>query len=379
MKEHPLVSIVTPSYNQGRFIEATIKSVLEQDYPNLEYIVVDGGSTDNTLDILHKYSEKLKWVSEKDNGQSDAINKGFKMARGEIVAWLNSDDTYEPGAIQAAVDYFQKHKNVALVYGEGDIIDESGNKVKRFDATQDFDLWTLIHVWDYILQPTTFFKLDALQEVGYLDVNLHWCMDWDLWIRIALKHRVGYINRVMANSREYADTKTSTGGWKRFDEIVSVMRKYGTMKYPPGYFLYGASTLFTEYGGTKVGKIIFGKLMHYIHSYTFRNLPVKYKDNWVGKTFSFCVPIGISHVEITGDAIVSANLPITLKIEINGSLYQTITIRDLGTFSCEIKLNDTHGLNVITVKSDRTFVPAKLGSSHDQRKLAFVINDIVIK
>src|SRR5690606_36954887 len=109
------------------------------------------------------------------------------------------------------------------------------------------DLWSLIHVWDYIMQPTTFFRREALQEVGYLDENLHWCMDWDLWIKLAKKYKVAYINRVLANSREYAETKTSTGGWKRFREIVSVMRKYGTKKYPPGYFLYGTSTLYTQY------------------------------------------------------------------------------------------------------------------------------------
>jgi glycosyltransferase involved in cell wall biosynthesis len=268
-ENQPLVSIITPSYNQGRFIEATIQSVLNQDYGNIEYIIIDGGSTDNTLEILRKYEDRLTWISEPDHGQSDAINKGFKRARGTILAWLNSDDVYEPGAIRAAVEYFKKHDDVALLYGEGDIIDEHGKKLRRFGATQPFDLWTLIYIWDYIMQPTTFFKREALQEVGYLDENLNWCMDWDLWIKIAKRFKVGYMDRVLASSREYADTKTSTGGWKRFREIVAVMRKHGRMKYPPGYFLYGTSTMYVEYGTTKIRKLFFGGLMKITHIIVF--------------------------------------------------------------------------------------------------------------
>lgn len=122
----PLVSIVTPSYNQGRYIEKTIRSVLNQDYPDLEYIVVDGGSTDHTLDILRKYEGRIRWVSERDGGQSEAVNKGFRMSRGEILGWLNSDDTYCPGAVRQAVTFLMEHPSVAMVYGDGYEIDEQG-------------------------------------------------------------------------------------------------------------------------------------------------------------------------------------------------------------------------------------------------------------
>ncbi|MHB8108734.1 MAG: glycosyltransferase family 2 protein [Syntrophorhabdaceae bacterium] len=266
MTNWPLVSIITPSYNQGKFIEATIGSVLSQGYPNLEYIIVDGGSTDDSLSIIQKYNGQLTWVSERDKGQSNAINKGFRMAKGEIVAWLNSDDTYEPGAIHEAVEYFKRH-DVALVYGEGDIIDEYGQKVKRFEATQRFDLWTLVYGWDYIMQPTTFFKKDALATVGYLDEDLHWTMDWDLWIKLAKKYEVGYINKVLANSREYGDSKTSTGGWKRFGEICTILRKYGEKRFPPGYFSYGASTLYTNNAHYRLGKVITSKILYWVQIY----------------------------------------------------------------------------------------------------------------
>ena len=123
----PLVSIVTPSYNQGPYIEATIQSVVSQDYPHLEYIVIDGGSQDNTVAILKRYAERLCWISEPDHGQADAINKGFRIAHGEILAWLNSDDTYLPGAVCQVVEYFQRHPDVSMVYGEGQHVDAEGH------------------------------------------------------------------------------------------------------------------------------------------------------------------------------------------------------------------------------------------------------------
>ena len=131
VRKGPLVSIVTPSYNHGRYIEETIQSVLNQDYPNLEYLVIDGGSSDNTVEILKKYEGRLTWISEKDRGQADAINKGFRMANGEILAWLNSDDTYLPGAVQHSVRYLEAHSEVAMLYGEGYHIDAEGEFIER--------------------------------------------------------------------------------------------------------------------------------------------------------------------------------------------------------------------------------------------------------
>ena len=203
MSDLPLVSIVTPSLNQGRFIEATIGSVLSQDYPHIEYIVVDGGSTDGTLDVLRRYGGRLQWISEPDGGQAQAINKGFRLTRGEIVAWLNSDDTYLPGAVSAAVEHLTAHPACAMVYGEGYLIDEQGAAIRRFPATEPFDLWKLVYVIDFILQQTTFFRRAALDVVGYLDEDLHWGLDWDLFIRLGKRFPVNYLPREMANLREH--------------------------------------------------------------------------------------------------------------------------------------------------------------------------------
>ncbi|MBI5598271.1 MAG: glycosyltransferase [Deltaproteobacteria bacterium] len=249
-----LITIVTPSYNQGGFLEQTITSVLSQGGGfYLEYLVMDGGSTDGSVEIMKKYDRLLKsgawpvkclgvqykWKSEKDNGQADAINKGFRDAKGEIVAWLNADDTYLPGALQRAIGHLSENPGTMMLYGEGYEIDSSGGVIRRFPATREFDLDSLIHVCDYILQPTVFMRKKALDEAGYLDPALHWCLDWDLWIRIGKRFRVDYIDGYLANSRVYGETKTSTGGLKRYREICSVIRRHGSRTLAPGYFVYG--------------------------------------------------------------------------------------------------------------------------------------------
>lgn len=235
----PLVSIITPSLNQGRFIEETIQSVLSQNYPDLEYIVVDGGSTDKTVQILKKYEGRLRWISEKDHGQSEAINKGIRLSRGEILAWLNSDDTYLPGAILKAVEYLEIHHDVMMVYGEGYLIDEKEHTKRRFPATQPFDLRTLIYVRDYILQQTVFFRRKVLADVGMLDETLSYGMDWDYWIRIGKNFRVSHMPDYLANLREYPGAKSFSGGLERFRELVKIMRKHGNRRYPPAYVYYG--------------------------------------------------------------------------------------------------------------------------------------------
>jgi glycosyltransferase involved in cell wall biosynthesis len=244
LEHQPLISIITPSLNQRRFIEATIDSVLSQDYPHIEYIVVDGGSTDGTLEVLAKYEGRLRWISEPDRGQSDAINKGFRLAKGEIVAWLNSDDTYMPGAVRAAVDHLVAHPDCAMVYGDGYLIDEEGRVTRRFPATEPFDLWKLVYVIDYILQQSAFFRREAVEGVGYLDEQLHWGMDWDLFIKIGKRFRVDYLPRPMANLREYGTAKTFSGGSQRLSELVSVMHRHGTRRYPPARVAYAIDTYF---------------------------------------------------------------------------------------------------------------------------------------
>jgi glycosyltransferase involved in cell wall biosynthesis len=224
MKTNPLVSIVTPSYNKGRFIEETILSVKNQTYPHIEHIVMDGGSTDGTLDILKKYSNNLIWISEPDKGQADAINKGWKMAKGEILAYLNADDTYMPWAVETAIKFLEQNPDLDMVYGDCNIIDEQGTVIDRYPSTE-FDLIKLVSSQNMIPQPTVFFRRRVLDNVGYLDTNLHLAMDYDFWIRIALKSRIRYIPKVLANFRLCAGTKTVEQSPKWTDDLLYTLDK----------------------------------------------------------------------------------------------------------------------------------------------------------
>lgn len=197
----PLVSIITPSYNQARFLEACIQSVLAQDYPNIEYSIVDGGSTDGSVEIIKKYADRLAWwVSEKDKGHADALNKGFARARGEILAWLNSDDTYYPGAVSDAVATLQANPDVGMVYGDADITDADGRIIGRF-ASRQTDYQKLLRGSVHIPQATTFFRADLYRQVGPLSLEFFFAFDYDLWVKLAKISRLLYVPRRWATFR----------------------------------------------------------------------------------------------------------------------------------------------------------------------------------
>ena len=241
----PLVSIVTPSYNQGRFIGQTIQSVLSQNYPNMEYIIVDGDSTDNTKQILGHYADKISiCVSEPDTGQSDAINKGFRLARGEIVAWINSDDYYYPDALQHAVEIFQTDEALDVLYGDCVYVDEEGQFLRYFTEVSEFDQEKLLNVSNFIMQPATFFRRRALDRVDFLREELNFTMDWDLWCRLAREGcKFKYERRLFAVNREYALAKTSTGKLSRWYEILQTNRAHKTTLIPWTALSFGVSNL----------------------------------------------------------------------------------------------------------------------------------------
>jgi len=227
MTEQPLVSVITPSFNHVNFIEATIRSVLEQDYSRIEYLVVDGGSDDGTVDVIKKYANRLAWwVSEDDRGQTDAINKGFANARGDILAWLNSDDTYEPGAISAAVKYLNENPDVGLVYGDCNFINEAGKLIGKFNAAQT-DYRLLRRGYVHIPQQTMFFRRELWEQVGPLDPSFYFAMDYDLWIRIAARSKLKYIPETWANFRIHTSGKTIIADDRCWPEMMRVHYRDG--------------------------------------------------------------------------------------------------------------------------------------------------------
>ncbi len=223
----PLVSIVTPSFNQARYLEATIQSVLSQNYPHLEYIIVDGGSTDGSIEIIKKYENKLAWwVSEKDQGQTDAINKGLAHAKGDILAWINSDDAYESGALSSAVDFLQAHPEHGLVYGDANYINEVGSVIGRFPAAQT-DLVRLRRGYVHIPQQAAFFRADLWRAVGPLDPSFYFAMDYDLWVRLAMHSRVKYVPQTWANFRLHTSGKTIRADDRCWPEMLRVHYRDG--------------------------------------------------------------------------------------------------------------------------------------------------------
>lgn len=202
----PVFSVITPSYNQGRFIERTIQSVLSQDVPGVEHFVADGGSTDETVEILKKYGNSLRWVSEKDNGQTHAVNKGIKATTGEIIGWLNSDDIYYTGALAAVKDFFDSHPYVDVVYGNANHIDENDGVIEPY-YTEDWDYERLKDIC-FICQPSVFFRRRIVEKAGLLDDKLQYCMDYEYWLRLGKQTDFVRLDRTLAGSRMYEDNKT---------------------------------------------------------------------------------------------------------------------------------------------------------------------------
>ncbi len=223
----PLVSIVTPSYNQGHFLAETIQSVLSQGYPHLEYIIVDGGSSDNSVDIIRQYADRLAWwVSERDQGHADALNKGFSHSSGEILAWLNSDDTYHPGAIDEAVEYLLAHPQVSMVYSDADLIDEAGKFIARFPARQT-DYRRMLNGSVNIPQATTFVRAALWKRIGPLDLSLKYAFDYDLWVRLSKIAPIVYVPRTWANFRLHEAGKTVYMDDRCYPDMMRVNRREG--------------------------------------------------------------------------------------------------------------------------------------------------------
>lgn len=218
------VSIITPSYNQGEFLERTLLSVASQSGAQIEHVVFDGGSTDSTVAILKQFFPPVRWTSEKDSGQTDAVNKGIRATDGEIIGWLNSDDIYYPGAIERVVTYFNNHPDVDIVYGKADHIDVNDIPFEEY-PTEPWNFERLLY-YCFLCQPAVFFRRSVVERYGLLDESLHYCMDYGYWIRLALAGATfGYIETKLAGSRMYADNKTMGSRMKVHAEINDMFCK----------------------------------------------------------------------------------------------------------------------------------------------------------
>ena len=231
--ELPKISVVTPSYNQGQFLEQTIQSVLDQDYPNLEYIIMDGGSTDSSVDIIKRYEDGLAyWVSEPDEGQPDAINRGFRIATGDILAWLNSDDVYLPGALSRVATYFQAHPEIGCTSGDIVMIDQAGETLYSRKVIP-FQFRMALYGACMVPQPSTFWTKEAWEKAGGVDPGVHYQTDFDFFLRMASQGvKFGIIRELLAAFRLHATSKTVSEYTGRVAQAnLIIRRRYSDLRF----------------------------------------------------------------------------------------------------------------------------------------------------
>lgn len=231
----PKISVITPTLNRAVYLEQTILSVLNQNYPNLEYLVIDGGSTDQTLDILQRYCDHLRYVSEKDQGQSDALNKGLRLVSGDIIAYLNADDEYEPNALLRVGQFFAENPQADWVSGKCRMINELGQEIlKPVTVYKNLLLSTksrlLLLIVNYLSQPATFWRRRVVERVGLFDLNLFAVMDYDYWLRISKEFRLDVIPEYLARFRIHSTSKTFVSALDDLDEEFNMVSRYTQSK-----------------------------------------------------------------------------------------------------------------------------------------------------
>ncbi len=263
---YPSLSIITPSYNQGDFIEETILSVLDQDIEKLEYIICDGGSSDQTLDILRQYEHRLAWISEHDNGQSEAINKGIAQSKGEIIGWINSDDLYYPGAFKNVLAFFESHPEADFLYGKANYISQNGDFLEIY-PTQEWDYHALCGRC-FICQPAVFFRRKLWEKFGPLDESLKYCLDYELWLRYSKSSNVCYYEQVLSAFRLHKNTKTLSQRIQAHDELNEMMKT--RLGYVPDIHVIRLALVKTE---QEIGYISKHKIHH-------RKLPLRSGRFW---------------------------------------------------------------------------------------------------
>jgi glycosyltransferase involved in cell wall biosynthesis len=225
--EYPLVSIVTPTYNQSAFLRETLDSVLAQDYPSIEHIVIDDGSTDDTRRVLEEYTGRVEWESQPNMGQTPTINKGWQRSRGEILTWLNSDDTLLPGAVTKAVEYLQSHPACGIVFGDTLFTEPDGTPIERSKARERFDYREFVLVCENpIPQPSAFIRRKVVDDVGLLDPHYYYFMDWDFFLRAGVRHQIEYTPELLSTYRLHPESKTVAQAARAAPELEVMYRNY---------------------------------------------------------------------------------------------------------------------------------------------------------
>lgn len=377
------VFVVTPSFNQGRFLRATIDSVLAQDYEHLEYFVADGGSTDDSVDILRSYGDRVRWVSRPDGGQAAAINEAWRQTDADIVAWLNSDDVYLDGAVSKAVRCLHDHPQYAMVYGRAWHTDIDGAITEPYAIRYPFDR-RLLAEQCFICQPATFLRREVFKLVELPDPTLRYCMDYDLWIRLSEYCEIGFLDAYLATSRMYAENKTLGEREGVFREIMAVSKKhFGSVhrQWLRGYGYYRAQQ--------RLRKLLWfvpdGVLQRahaLVQGARRRRLPVPpFDDGWVGRRTQLELQPGDhGRVTISGESPHwPFRRPLQLQVTREGEVLARHEVSGRGAFAVTFEI-DARRLapTQVVVEANRTYVPARHGIAADTRAVSFRITGVEI-
>jgi glycosyltransferase involved in cell wall biosynthesis len=375
----PRVFVVTPCLDQARYLRQTIDSVLAQEYPRLDYFVADGGSTDGCVEILRSYGDRVRWTSGPDEGQAAAIADAWAASDADILAWLNSDDLYLPGAVERAVRELAARPAAGLVYGQAWYVDESGERLRAY-PTRPFDAERLRNDC-FVCQPAAFVRRAALERVGLPDRTLRYCMDYDLWIRLARVAEVAYVEEFLACSRLHAETKSHRELTAMFAEIVGVTaRRYGvaSRNWAVAEMIHR-----TKMRIGPLGRLLPKRLAQRLQAALVQRLERRYRgpvfsDLWAGTTtLVTVVPDAAGRAEIPVESPYWPHAePLALVVEHEGRELARRTLAERGEFRLELDVpGATPGAPVqLTVRANRTFVPCVSGfAPWDERPLSFLV------
>lgn len=345
-------SIVTPTYNHKKYIDATIKSVLEnkKNYPNVEYIVIDGNSKDGTQDVVKSYGKEIDvFVSEPDDGQSDAINKGFTYATGEIYAYINSDDYYYPQTFKKVAKIFEENPNIDVVYGNCTFVTEDEQFFRYFTEVEPYDEYRLRSCTDFIMQPTCFWRKEIYDKCEGFTKDFHFGFDWEMWCRMAKNGaKFHYEPELFAVNREFEETKTSTGGDIRLKELKEINKLHMMSSIPHAYYSYKHATLINDY---------------------------RLEDNIIKKIF---LKLEIYFYKLIGFKNIIYNQRNFLKKDMYGILSHTNIIKKKARLSIPYYKNSVEPIIMLRLYSDIDDQAIEISLNNENIKATFVNNQIVL-
>jgi hypothetical protein len=374
------VFVVTPSFQQAAYLRATIDSVLAQDYRRLDYFVADGGSTDGSVEILRGYGDRVRWVSAPDGGQTAAIADAWARSDADVVAWLNSDDTYLPGAVASAVAHLEAHPAAGMVYGKAWFVDERGEKLRAY-PTMPFDAGRL-RTECFVCQPATFLRRRVFERIGLPDRALHYCMDYDLWIRLSREFEVAYLEEFLACSRVHPETKSQRELAAVFTEIEAVTaRAYGVAprNWAVARMIHRSKLRVSRLLGFLPEKLRSRRQAAMVSRLEAAYVGPLYSDLWAGTTTLVEV-----HSDRDGRVSLPAespywpfDQPLEIAVELEGRELARRVVAARGVFSIDFALPPARPRDeavAVTLRANRTFVPCVTGfAPWDERPISFMV------